>query len=113
MPKKTDPFKSLIIKGKFNDFTDFYDENKETIYQSIIEIFREFKTSKKRNLTLYVSAKIKNLDWDTEFNFKKDETIVLKRDLLPYYEDIEDYETCIEIKNIYNYLTKQKELVTF
>ena len=31
------------------------------------------------------------MDWDTEFTFNRDETIVLKRDVLPYFEDIEDY----------------------
>jgi hypothetical protein len=87
MPTKQDPFfKKLIIKGKYNDFKDFYDENKETIYKSIIEVFQGFKNSRKKTLSLYISAKIKGLEWDTEFNFKKEESIILKRDLMPYFE---------------------------
>ena len=49
------------------------------------------------------------MDWDTEFTFNRDETIVLKRDVLPYFEDIEDYESCSEILNLYKDLTFKKE----
>jgi hypothetical protein len=106
MPTKQDPFfKKLIIKGKYNDFKDFYDENKETIYKSIIEVFQGFKNSRKKTLSLYISAKIKGLEWDTEFNFKKEESIILKRDLMPYFESNEDYETCSEIISLTKDLT--------
>jgi hypothetical protein len=106
MPTKQDQFfKKLIIKGKYNDFKDFYDENKETIYKSIIEVFQGFKNSRKKTLSLYISAKIKGLEWDTEFNFKKEESIILKRDLMPYFESNEDYETCSEIISLHKDLT--------
>jgi hypothetical protein len=32
---------------------------------------------------------------------------VLKRDLIPYFEMIEDYEKCYEIKNLYQELTNK------
>ena len=104
-PTKQKYFKELKLEGKYKDFTDFYDENKETIYKSIIEVFMEFKETKKRKLTLNISAKIKGLEWDTEFNFDRSETIVLKRDVMPYFEEIEDYETCGEILKLHNCLT--------
>lgn len=103
--KQTSPFKTLEIKGKFNDFSDFYSKNKRNIYESIFEIFKEFKTTRKKSLSLFVSAKIQGLEWDTTFNFHKEESIVLKRDLIPFFEEEEDYETCIEIKNLYKELT--------
>jgi hypothetical protein len=103
--RKNQPFRELKLSGKYNDFTDFYDENKEIIYKSILEVFREFKVTKKKSLSLYVSAKIKGLEWDTEFNFHKEEAIVLKRDLMPFFESVEDYETCMEIKTLYGELT--------
>ena len=59
----------------------------------------------KKKLTLFVSAKIRGLEWDTEFNFHKEESVVLKRDLMPFFEEIEDYETCNEINNLYKELT--------
>ena len=75
------------------------------IYKSILNVFEEFKTTSKENLTFYISAKIKNEEWDTEFKFHKQESIILKRDLIPHFEEIEDYETCIEINNLYKELT--------
>jgi hypothetical protein len=53
-----------------------------------------------------VSANIKGLEWDTEFNFTKNESFVLKRDLMPFFEDNEDYETCSEIISLSKDLTK-------
>jgi hypothetical protein len=103
--KNAEPFKSLELKGKYNDFIDFYDENKRIIYESIFDVFKEFRNTKKKKLTLFVSAKIRGLEWDTEFNFHKEESVVLKRDLMPYFEGIEDYETCNEINNLYKELT--------
>lgn len=91
----------LVFNEHYEDFKDFYDENKEKIYKSILEVFKGFTKSKKKFLTLHLSAKIKDLDWDTEFKFSRNETIVLKRDLMPYFEEVEDYETCNEIKNLY------------
>jgi hypothetical protein len=104
-PTKNVPFKELKIRGRYGDFKDFYDTNKEVIYKSIIDIFKEFKQTKKKTLSLNISAKIKGLEWDTQFDFDRSETIVLKRDVMPYFEEIEDYETCIEIKNLHEELT--------
>lgn len=109
---KQNYFKELFLEGRYKDFNDFYDENKLVIYKSIIDIFLEFKKTRKKTLTLNISAKIKGLDWDTEFTFNRDETIVLKRDVLPYFEDIEDYESCSEILNLYKDLTFKEEKVT-
>jgi hypothetical protein len=103
--KTSNIFKELSFEGKYNDFTDFYNENKTEIYKSIIELFSEFKQNKKKSLNLQISAKIKGLDWDTEFNFKRDETIILTRDVMPYFENIEDYETCSKIFSLNKDLT--------
>ena len=88
--KKQNFFKELRIEGKYDGFNDFYDNNKELIYKSIIELFHEFKSTKKRTLTLFVTAKIQGLEWDTEFKFNRNETVVLSRDLMPFFEDNED-----------------------
>ena len=50
-PKQT-YFKELFIEGRYKDFNDFYDENKPIIYKSIIEIFLEFKKTKKNGTPL-------------------------------------------------------------
>lgn len=103
--KKTNVFKELSFEGKYSDFTDFYDENKTEIYKSIVELFGEFKITKKKSLNLQISAKIKGLSWDTEFTFKRDESIILMRDVVPHFESIEDYETCSQIISLNKDLT--------
>lgn len=104
--RKRVPFKKLIIKKDYECFNDFYDTNKNTIYKLIVEVFSEFLNTRKKSLSLYISAKIQDLVWDTEFNFTKDEYFILKRDLMPYFEKIEDYETCCEIVKLYDELDK-------
>ena len=110
--KTRTPYKTMYIKGKYQDFTDFYDTNKKSIYENIIEVFKGFQENKKRVLSLYIQAIIQGMEWDTEFKFNRGETIVLTRDVLPYFEEIEDYEKCQEIKNLYESLTNTKNLVT-
>ena len=110
--KTRTPYKTMYIKGKYKDFTDFYDTNKKPIYENIVEVFKGFQDSKKRVLSLYIQAIIQGMEWDTEFKFNRNETIVLTRDVLPFFEEIEDYEKCQEIKNLYEDLTKTKILVT-
>ncbi len=103
---KTKPHKQLILDGRYKQFDDFYDKNKEKIYRSIIDLFEDFKTSRKKVLNLYISARIQGLDWDTEFNFSKNQSFILTRDIMPFFEDIEDYETCDYIVKLHKDLTK-------
>lgn len=93
--------KKLNIKGKYSGFTDFYDANKVKIYKNIINLFGTFKNKDKNELILVLSAKIMDLDWETELKFGRQEITVLIKDLIPYFESIEDYETCGEIHNLY------------
>lgn len=108
--KTRTPYKKMYIKGKYEDFSDFYDVNKKSIYENILEVFYGFKDNKKRVLTLYIQAIIQGLEWDTEFKFNRTDTIILTRDVLPYFEGIEDYEKCSEIKKLYEVLTNKNEL---
>jgi hypothetical protein len=110
--KKTrTPYRKLYIKGKYEDFNDFYDENKEKVYRNIIEVFEGFIGSKKRVLSLYVQAIINGIEWDSEFIFKKTETNVLTDDILPFFLKREDYETCAQIKKLSEQFTNKKELI--
>lgn len=83
----------------------FMMKTKESFTNRYSMFLKNLEPQKKKKLTLFVSAKIRGLEWDTEFNFHKEESVVLKRDLMPYFEEIEDYETCNEINNLYKELT--------
>lgn len=103
--KKNKSYKHLVIENDYEDFQTFYETNKKQIYDSIFETMTGFIDNKKKRLVLYVSAKIQSEDWGTEFVFKPDDYIILKRDLIPYYETIEDYEMCNKINNLHKHFT--------
>lgn len=91
----------------YSDFDSFMDANREKIYRGIIEIFNELKFSKKKSLSMELFANINGFNWDSEFSFTQDDAIVLTRDLIPYFQDIEDYETCSEIMKLYRYFVPE------
>ena len=92
-----DLFKSLEYEMDFNSFDDFYGNSKPDIYKSILDIFDEFKTTDEKILTLGLSATIDGRKWGTHISLEKRQYFILKRDMLPYFEQIEDYETCKRI----------------
>jgi hypothetical protein len=103
--RSTQPDIVLNIEGSFNDFTDFYDGNKEVIYKNILDLFELLRTTRKKKLTLSVVAKIRGLEWDTDFTFSKDDKETLLRDVMPYFEQVEDYEVCSKIIKLHKDLT--------
>lgn len=90
-----------IQKQQYKNFKHLYDTNKEDIYKGVVEIYEELKNSRKRSLMLLVTTDVGPLSWDTEFIFKKEEYEILIDQILPYYEEIEDYETCAKIKKLH------------
>ena len=54
-----------------------------------------------------MSTDIGPLSWETEFIFKKDEYDILMEQILPYYEELEEYERCAEIKILYEAFEKK------
>lgn len=91
------PYKTLKIDGNYADFTTFYEQNKKIIYDSIYETFLGFLKKEEKKLILQVSTNIEEVLWETEFIFVEEDSIILKRDLMPFYEKTEDYEMCSKI----------------
>ena len=105
MKRKTNKKKAFITveiqKQQYKNFKHLYDTNKEDIYRGVVQIYEELKSSRKRSLMLLVTTDVGPLSWDTEFIFKKEEYEILVDQILPYYEEIEDYETCAKIKKLH------------
>ena len=108
MPRKKQTeaiFKELLFEGQYKNFQEFMSVNKEILYKGIVDIYDGLRNKEiDDSLKLRVSAKIKGVDWDTKFEFKKRDSIVLTRDLIPYFSEIEDYETCDYIKKLHKEL---------
>jgi hypothetical protein len=99
MTKDTTTLK-LTIHGKYDNYTDFYAMNKNIIYNNIIDLFECFKEDEKKRLVLKLSANIENIKWKTDLEFTREEIHILKRDVLPYFEELEEYETCERVINL-------------
>jgi len=98
---KNTSIKKLNIEGKYNDFSDFYDVNKVIIYNNILKLFENFKNKEKEHIILRLSANIENIEWKTNLEFSREDIYVLERDILPYFEELEEYETCDKITKLY------------
>ena len=105
--KELKPAKSLTFNKFYKNYDDFYSDTKTEIYKSIFEIFKEFKDRRKKTLMLSISAVIREENWCTELIFNRDEHIVLRRDLMPYFEDLEEFEICGEINSLYKEFTNK------
>lgn len=98
------PYKTLKIDGNHDNFETFYDKNKKIIYDSIFDTLLGFTIKNTIQLTLFVSSNIQNRHWETSFNFNRNDLKILKRDLMPFYEQTEDYEMCKKIGQLYDNL---------
>jgi len=105
--------KNLTIEGNYNGFPDFYEKNKKPIYENIINLFGVLKSKEKEYATLIITTKITDIDWDTDLTFTLKQSFLLLKDILPFFEEIEEYETCDKIQSLYNEIeltnTKKKQ----
>jgi len=97
-------FRILEYHGNYQTFDDFYFEHKSEIYESIVAVFEEFKISSKNVLTINLRSTIGGVFWNSDLSFTRDQFFILKRDILPFFEEEEDYEVCSRIMKIYNEL---------
>lgn len=102
------PYIKMEIGENYKDFNDFYQTNKEEIYKNIINLFKGLTKTKKRYLKLLVHSKIEGFIWGTEFVFDKTQKQILMNDILPFFEDREEYEVCSEIVKVYNSIDKER-----
>lgn len=99
-----EPDITLDINENYDGFVDFYDKNKDVIYRNLVTLFKGFTESDKKTRTLAVTATIQDIPWGTEFVMDKNNKETLVHDIIPYFEQIEDYEFCEEIMGIYKSL---------
>jgi len=102
------------VTGKYNSFEDFLDKNKPLIYGGVVDSFKHLITTRKKEIKFVVNASLllskgEIMDWKTEFQLSKKDPDILIDHVIPYFEDIEDYEKCSEIISLYKSLTKNKK----
>jgi hypothetical protein len=111
MKTEKDKF-NVFVKGKYKNFEDFMEKNKDLIYGGVIDSFKELLGSRKRKLKYTVNATVKLetnevVEWKTEFLLLKNEPNLLVDHIMHHFEEKEDYEKCSEILNLHKELTNK------
>lgn len=104
--KSRTPFIKMRINGEYDNFTDYFEENKKEIYLNIIKTFEGFLNNRKKILTIYIYGIISLYSWESEIKINRSDIDFLIENLIPYFENIEDYETCGKVVELYNNLKK-------
>jgi hypothetical protein len=89
----------------YETYFDFAEDTREEIYMSIYRLMDSLKNPKINESKLYISAKVDGINWDTDFTIKKGDSILITRDLIPFFEKREDYEMCKKLKELHRDLT--------
>lgn len=95
----------LNIENEYDSFLEFYTDNKKNIFLNFIELFKQMNNIHNKNLfSLCINWKINDLVMSTDFTYDKTCIYMLNDIILPFFEDLEEYETCSDILNLYNQL---------
>jgi hypothetical protein len=101
---KTKPAIKLKFNQNYNSFPEFMSENREIIYRKTIKIFDQLTKTDEDKLILFVEANVENVLFTTDLIYSKNDKDMLKEIMIPYFEGLEDYETCAEILETYKKL---------
>lgn len=99
----------LNIDVKYSSLEDFQETNKRAIFLNFIEIFRKMTVIEKPIISLCIIWNTDVIVMKTTYQIDKSDINILNEILLPYFLDIEDYETCSEIKILYEKLYESKQ----
>lgn len=99
---------SLTINQPYDDFREFYQSSKATIYDAIVNGFRILSETDAVEVSLLVNATVENVNWDTTFRLNRGRIDLLTGTILPYYVQEEAYEKCMNINNILEQLNNKQ-----
>jgi hypothetical protein len=95
---------TLNIIKKYDNFNEYYNDNKFLIYSQVLDMFKLLSSTKKRKVKLLVTGLIGEINFETLYIYNKNKKDILKNTLLPYFKKNEEYEKCDEIIKIYDNL---------
>lgn len=97
---------TLDINENYRSFGEFYFLNKYKIYKSLVNIFQQLVDTKKENIEFIMKTNISNEPFVSKTSYNLKSKDILEVTFLPYFEKLEDYETCFQIKKILDVITK-------
>ena len=86
---------TITFKNKFNDYGTFMEASRDPIYRTILSAFKELK--EKEKVAVSITANVDSTEFESEIEFTKLNLDILRDVVNPYFEEIEDYETCNKV----------------
>ena len=90
----------LEINVSYKNFTDFYSENKYNIYKGLVNIFQRIIDDGIEQMEFVIKTNINELPFISRTAYTLESKDLLNVVFLPYFEEMEDYETCNQIKQL-------------
>lgn len=90
----------MLIENDYPNFIEFLKNEKYGIYHKILEAFELMMTTNNDIKKLLVVAKVEGTVFHTGFNINKNNIELLSKTVMPYFESIEDYESCARIQKL-------------
>jgi len=94
----------LSFKDIFTDYPTFMNQTRDPIYRAILLAFDALK--EKEKVAVNISATVDDTEFESELEFTKANLDILTDVINPYFEKIEDYETCVEVMKVLSDLQK-------
>lgn len=96
----------LKFNDRYNSFKDFYLGQKQEIYLKLVDLFKELHITQKEKVSLQIRAYVSGFDFSSDFIYGLEDKEKLIDTFLPYFESIEEYEMCSQIREIYTSLNQ-------
>lgn len=93
--------KKITLEGEYSSFDAVFIKNKSLIFENLLDLFTTLRDPNKTEIKLSLTTMINDEQWDSELKFRRTQTDILMGDIKNHYEDVDDYETCIEIVKLH------------
>jgi len=95
---------TLIIPTNYPNYPTFYNAEKKQIYLGYVEMFKKLARSIDKDKQLTVIYHIEEQSFTTNLVVNRNKIGVLKSNILPFFEQLEEYEICSDIVELYDSL---------
>jgi hypothetical protein len=92
--------KRLTLNHNGDSYSEFISKNEEQIYTGIVEVFKMFTQTKKRKIILHIESDARIVNIDIKLVFTNKDFKILSDKVLPFFEGIENYDVCVEIREL-------------
>lgn len=96
---------TIKFESVYDNYGAFMEETRDPIYRTILTAFKDLK--EKDSVVVNVFAKVEDAEFESNLEFSKTNLDILTDVINPYFESIEDYESCGEVMTILSELVSQ------